>query len=343
MTQIFLTGATGYIGGQVLKDLHRSHPEYKIAALIRDGEAAKRVTSIFPDVRPVIASLDDSEVVEEEAFRASIVLHLASNKHVGSFQAIQRGLARRSSHSFWIQISGASALAAGELSSPSFKPGEPSDTIFDDFDGIADIRSLVRAHPSRVVDNFLLDVAKQNPSIKTALVLPPIIYGIGEGPVNQRSIQIPTLAKVALERGEAIRLGKGEGRWGNIHIQDLGPLFASLTEAAAKGQQDDAIWGDNGIYLTGVGEITWAEISERIGKSAHERGFINTSEVSEINEAEADKLLPAARVFFASNARSRARRAAEQFAWKPVHESLEGNIPKTVVEEAERLGKAEKS
>jgi nucleoside-diphosphate-sugar epimerase len=98
-------------------------------------------------------------------------------------------------------------------------------------------------------------VAKENPSIKTALVLPPIIYGVGEGPINQRSIQVPTLCKVALERGKAIRLGKGEGRWGNIHIRDLGTLFLALTEVGAKGNQDDAIWGDNGIYLTGIGEI----------------------------------------------------------------------------------------
>ncbi|KAH6885201.1 hypothetical protein B0T10DRAFT_608421 [Thelonectria olida] len=340
MASIFLTGATGYIGGQVLQNLVQTHPEYSIAALIRDGEAAKRVTAISPNVRPVIASLDDSEVVEEEASKASVVLHLASNKHVGSFQAIKRGLAKRSSPSFWVQVSGASALAAGELSSPSFQPGQPSDAVFDDLDGIADIRSLVRAHSSRVVDNFLLDVAKENPSIKTALVLPPIIYGAGEGPVNQRSVQVPTLSKVALERGKAVRLGKGEGRWGNIHIRDLGTLFLALAEAGAEGNQDDAIWGDNGIYLTGIGEISWAEISERIGKAAHEKGLISTSEVEQIDEGEADKLLPAARVFFASNARSKSRRATEVLGWKPAQEGLEAEIPRAVLEEAERLGKA---
>lgn len=68
------TGATGYIGGQVLHDLVRTHPEYTIAALIRDGEVTKRVTAAFPAVRPVIASLDDSDVVEEEASKADVVL-----------------------------------------------------------------------------------------------------------------------------------------------------------------------------------------------------------------------------------------------------------------------------
>ncbi|KKK19444.1 hypothetical protein P175DRAFT_0526139 [Aspergillus ochraceoroseus IBT 24754] len=340
MTSLFLTGATGYVGGQVLQDLTRSHHQYKIAALIRDEEVAKKVTSAFPDVRPVIASLDDSAVIEEEASKATIVLNLASNKHLGSWQAIQRGLAKRSSPSYWVQISGASAIAVGELASPSYTPGQPSDTVFDDLDGIAEIRSLVRAHPARAVDNFLLDVAKQNPSIKTAIVMPPIIYGIGEGPVNQCSIQIPILSKRAMERGKAIRLGSGQGRWGNIHVRDLGSMIAALALAGAEGKADAPLWNDNGIYLSGVGEITWAEISERIGKAACEKGFIPTSEVEEIDEAEADKLLPAARVFFASNARSKVRRAAELLGWKPVHEDLQTIIPQTVQLEAEKLGKA---
>lgn len=70
----FRTGASGYVGGQVLRELSRSHPEYTIAALIRDGEVAKRITAIFPNVRAVVSSLDDSDIVEEEASKASIVL-----------------------------------------------------------------------------------------------------------------------------------------------------------------------------------------------------------------------------------------------------------------------------
>lgn len=106
-----------------------------------------------------------------------------------------------------------------------------------------------------MVDNYLLDVAAKNPSIKTALVMPPIIYGVGEGPINQRSIQILTLCKVALERGRAVTVGKGESRWGSVHVGDVAKLFASLAEAGAKKNQDEALWGENGIYLAGVGEL----------------------------------------------------------------------------------------
>lgn len=338
MASIFLTGASGYVGGQVLQELSRSHPEYTIAALIRDGEVAKRITAIFPNVRAVVGSLDDSGIVEEEASKASIVLHLASNNHLGSFQAIERGLAKRESPSFWIQVSGASALAAGEVSSPSFEPGSASSQIYDDVDDVAAIRSLVRAHPARVVDNYLLDVAAKNPSIKTALVMPPIIYGVGEGPINQRSIQILTLCKVALERGRAVTVGKGESRWGSVHVGDVAKLFASLAEAGAKKNQDEALWGENGIYLAGVGELSWLEISQRIAREAHSKGYISNVEVESVYKPEMDSLLPAAAVLFGSNARSKARRGAELLGWTPTGESLEAEIPRALAEEATRLG-----
>ena len=126
------------------------------------------------------------------------------------------------STAYWVQISGASALAVKDLSSPSYDVGLPSSTIYDDLDGIADIRSLIRAHPVREMDNYILDVKKTSPFIKTAIILPPIIYGKGEGPVNQRSIQIPSLAKVTIENGYVVRAGVGLNYWsskiGRAHV-----------------------------------------------------------------------------------------------------------------------------
>lgn len=105
------------------------------------------------------------------------------------------------------------------------------------------------------MDNYILDVAARNPSIKTALVWPPVIYGTGEGPGNQRSIQVPTLARVALERGHPVKVGEGLNRWNNIHVHDLGRLISSLADAALGGDQRQELWGENGIYLSAAGEM----------------------------------------------------------------------------------------
>lgn len=36
--KIFLTGATGYIGGDALYALYKKHSDYEIAVLVRSGE-----------------------------------------------------------------------------------------------------------------------------------------------------------------------------------------------------------------------------------------------------------------------------------------------------------------
>lgn len=105
------------------------------------------------------------------------------------------------------------------------------------------------------MDNYVLDASKNTPSVKTALVLPPIIYGKGEGPGNQRSIQIPSLARLTLEKGHVVRAGRGLNRWGSIHVADVARIFTGLALEASKGNQDDALWNDNGIYLANSGEM----------------------------------------------------------------------------------------
>ncbi|KAL4730970.1 hypothetical protein ACLX1H_003012 [Fusarium chlamydosporum] len=339
MTSIFLTGASGYVGGQLLHELSQSHPEYNIATLVRDSQAAETVSQAYPKVRTVVGDLDNSELVQQEAEKANIVLNVASNKHMGSLQAIHQGLKNKPS-SYLIQISGASLLPVKDLSSPSFKPGEPSDAVYDDLDDVSSILDLIRGHESRAVDNYILKIAQDTPSIKTAIVFPPIIYGKGQGPVKQRSVQIPALSKVALERGHAVRAGRGLAAWTNVHVADLARLFTLLAEAGVKGNDDKKVWGENGIYFPGVGEMTWAEISDKVAQAAKDQGHIDTLEVEELWKPEVDSALPAGSVFFGSNARSKPRRATDVLGWKPSETGLDAEIPRAVAEEAEAKKKA---
>jgi nucleoside-diphosphate-sugar epimerase len=109
------------------------------------------------------------------------------------------------------------------------------------------------------MDNYILDVQKTTPSVRTALVLAPMIYGKGEGPIKQSSIQLPSLARVTLNRGHVVRAGPGKNYWGNVHIADVGRLFAQLAEQAEKGVQDN-LWGNSGIYLASMHEMVSANV-----------------------------------------------------------------------------------
>lgn len=154
-------------------------------------------------------------------------------------------------------MSGASALASADLASPSYDVGLPSPTVWDDLDGIDAIRRLLRSHRgSRAMDNYVLDAAEASPTrIRTALVLGPLIYGEGEGPGNRRSVQVPALARLVLEGGRgAVRVGRGENRWGTVHVGDVARVFTALAQAGADGK-GEGMWGEGGIYLAGSGEM----------------------------------------------------------------------------------------
>lgn len=259
---------------------------------------------------------------------------------------------------YWIQVSGASALAVAEFTSPSFSPGSASSEIIDDIEDASKFIKLLRDHKVRAVDNYILDVGSQESTIETALVFPPIIHGVGEGVVNQRSIQIPELARVTLEKGHGVRVGPGLSRWGNVHIRDLGRLFGALVEAATKPKGDSKLWNDDGIYLTGVGEIVsfqmirdkyflatanipfqpFGEISAKVAHAAVEQGLNTKDSVEELQKADADAALPHGSIMYGTNARSKSRRATEYLGWTPREHSLEEDIPKTVAIEAKRRG-----
>ncbi|UNI18440.1 hypothetical protein JDV02_004708 [Purpureocillium takamizusanense] len=352
MSRIFITGASGYIGGQVLHDLTAAHPDLRIRALVRSEQSAKAISAAFPNIETVSGDLDNAAVITEEVKEADIVLHLAATGHLKSVQTIHEALRARSANNpaYWIQISGASALAAAELAdSSSHVPGSASDAVFDDLDGVSDIISVIRAHPSRAVDNYVLDVAAaagtNTPQVNTALVFPGIIYGPGQGPGNQRSIQIPSLADAVLKRGRGVQVGRGLSRWANVHVQDVGALFVALVEKAIapRAAKDAQLWNTNGLYLTGVGEMPFKEISRAVARAAAAKGFIADGDiVDEVPADEADQALPHGRVLYGTNARGEGRRARELLGWSPRFgkTGLDEEIPRAVDEAAKSHGKA---
>jgi N-acetyl-gamma-glutamylphosphate reductase len=79
--KVFITGATGYIGGDTLYHVHQQHPNFEYALLVRSEDKAKTVKDKYPNARIVIASLDDSATLEREASWADIVIRLVRPVH----------------------------------------------------------------------------------------------------------------------------------------------------------------------------------------------------------------------------------------------------------------------
>lgn len=117
------------------------------------------------------------------------------------------------------------------------------------------MRGLIHQYSSkRLVDSFILNLEKSPATPKTALVFPPLIYGRGRGPVNQRSVQVPELARATLQRRGSCQVGKGLSIWSNVHITDISQIFLKLVEKAVLGE-DGKLWNENGLYFAENGEM----------------------------------------------------------------------------------------
>ena len=68
------TGASGYIGGQILYNLATLHPELTIRALVREPAKARAIAAAFANVQTVEGTLDDVAVIEKEVADADIIL-----------------------------------------------------------------------------------------------------------------------------------------------------------------------------------------------------------------------------------------------------------------------------
>jgi hypothetical protein len=75
---IFITGISGYIGGQVLHDITKKHPEYQVRGLVRTKEQQQQIASKYPFVKTVIGDLDSAEVLKAEAAQVDVVLRTSA-------------------------------------------------------------------------------------------------------------------------------------------------------------------------------------------------------------------------------------------------------------------------
>ena len=126
-----------------------------------------------------------------------------------------------------IHTSGTGLLCFGDLERKTF--GQTATKVFDDWDGIGEVTSLLDYAPHRQADKIVLAAASDHPGIRTAIVCPPCIYGKGRGPGNQRSIQMPDLTKCILQEKKGFRVGEG------TYIRSLrAPLFGFLSKICFK-------------------------------------------------------------------------------------------------------------
>ncbi|KAH7038371.1 uncharacterized protein B0I36DRAFT_316067 [Microdochium trichocladiopsis] len=365
--KVLLTGATGFVGGDFLYALHHEEAalatQLEITALVRDEAKGQLITQAFPAVKIVVGDMKDAAFTSRLASAADIVMHLAAAANFASIEAVHHGLQqpRGSRKAFHIQVGGASFFAADEIAARATLGSAPASDklVFDDLDGVPEIRRFVRAHPERRAENYILDETHKGSSsssssaepnndsgINTAFVVGPLIYGRGRGPVNQRSLQIPELARIALETGKVLKVGAGDNVWATVHVADLSDVFVRLLKRAVdvlSGRDGDqataeggAVWGPDAVYLAHVDEVKMGDVAELVAAAlAAKQAKV---QIAHITPDEADKLAAYGSIMWGTNVRATGRRATELLGWQPRYkDDIAEEVQRVVDEEVERI------
>ena len=287
---IFLTGASGYIGGSVAaRFLENGHI---VRGLVRTEEKASLVRA--KGIEPVIGSLDDGALLAREAMAADAVVNTASADHRPAAEAFLEALS--GSGKIFLHTSGSSIVGRRD-------EGRYGEAVFDENTPIEP--SPARA--ARVALNRDILASAEN-GVRAVVIAPSLIYGEGLG-VNPDSMQVPWLIDLARRTGAARHIGPGTNVWSNVHIRDLADLYLLALQSAPAGS----------FFYAENGENAMRDVCAAIGKTL---GYGEGTTEMTLAEAAGYWGEGPANDTMGSNSRVRALRARAELGWAPNGPSL---------------------
>lgn len=266
-----------------------------------------------------------------------------SSDHAVSARAIAKGL--QEGHTaekpgYWLHLSGTGILTwydsinkrGGEAPLPEQK--------YYDIDGIDSILNLPDEAHHKDVDNIVQ--AAVSDAVRIAIICPPLIYGKGSGPVNQRSIQLPNLTDITLKEGFAPYIGAGKTEWDNVHIDDLGDLYVKLVDATQDPSKNSnpEIFGRHGYFFASNGTHLFSKLAEKIAEEVKKQGYKAEVPTKSVSLEEVPQLKGFAPVTysFGRNSKGVPQRAKKYLGWEPKGVPVEDTIPELVQNQAKALG-----
>jgi nucleoside-diphosphate-sugar epimerase len=211
--RVFLTGATGYIGGAVLDALVRGG--HDVTALVRDGQKARRVAR--RGARPVVGNLGEPESYVAAAEAQDGYVHAAYDAASGRGPAVDRialealiaaarrprtGGATAPATRFIIYTSGVWVLGRTAEPANENTPVNPIQLV-----------AWRVEHEQQVAE-------AGGDRLRTIIVRPGVVYGGGDGIVGD-------LFKAA-SNGLVRVIGDGNNHWPLVYDRDLADLYARL-------------------------------------------------------------------------------------------------------------------
>ena len=236
--RVFLTGANGWIGSVIARDLLDAGHE--VVGLVRSKEKADALAAV--GVTPLVGTLGDPSAIREGASGADGIIHTAFGLDLSRIAelvaedrlAIEAFGAAFAGSDRPIVVTSGFLHPSGETATEEVRP--PVDPAF-----------------PRASEQTAFALAERG---RRAIVVrnPRSVHGAGE-----RHGFVPMLAAVAREKGVSAYVDDGRNRWPAVHRLDAARLYRLALERGARGEAYHAV-AEEGVAFRSIAEAIGRQV-----------------------------------------------------------------------------------